>query len=219
MKIESRLGGEAVGARGDVHGKGGLARHHDEVAIGAEPVGKRPFDFFVRKHVDILVDHSDVLEEWNREQRRDCGAGRFRRAAAERHARVQQSACARHGVDRSRSDAGFREDLPDTGLGEDRTLLRMFGARDVARAVQHGLVQRVAAHGDRGRVEHGIDVGLGRRSQEFAIRPFDLGSLTCRNSLPPPTSASAGTRSPFDTARTIGSGAPRNVPNSGNLLS
>ena len=42
-------------------------------------------------------------------------------------------------------------------------------------AVQHGLVQRILAHGDRGDVEHRIDMRRAVVAEELAVGPFDLG--------------------------------------------
>ena len=53
--------------------------------------------------------------------------------------------------------------------------MRVIAARDLHRAVQHGLVQHVLAHGDGGDMEHRIDMRRSVVAEELAVRPLDLG--------------------------------------------
>jgi hypothetical protein len=127
------------------------------------------------ENTSILIDDIDMPQERNREQCRDCVAGAVLRLVRERHARVHEAARARHRIDRSRCDAGFPQELHDARFDDDTALMRVLRLGKTPRAMQHGLMQGILAHGDRGDVVDRIDMHRPVIAEELAIGAFRLG--------------------------------------------
>ena len=159
-----------------VHAVAEHAGQDDEILVRLEARTHRPFHRRFGPDVDAVVDDEDVLDDAQLgEQRLDRLARLAGRCLADRDAQMLAFARRRGDAGVSDVDAELLQDIEGARLQVDGEEVCGFDATEhAARAVQHGLVQGILAHGDRGDVKDGVEMHGPVISHVLAERAFRL---------------------------------------------
>src|SRR5215469_3508498 len=174
--VESRLGPGPPPVERGVHGHPKHSLQDDEILIGLEARPERPFDLPIIVNVDVLVEHVNVLEPHDSAEQRGDGHPSFADdARLDRDAQRVRTARYRPQIDRDRLAHRGLEDLHCLGLGahcSDVGAVRL--VQDERGAVQQRVMERVAAHGDRGAMKYRVHVDRPVVAHVFAVGAFRL---------------------------------------------